>query len=153
MASVIPMGGWGWHGNSINYNFKQIYIRMPSLPFSSRWKERDSSFLFQQFFSKNCFFFKLFHFIQFFVGAMTSGRRAFDRQTFGQLYISVSWWTVDENLTILCLSTKCLSPNWLLTKWHSANGRAHVRHLCRKTAVSSCRRFLINSGVEKMNNF
>jgi hypothetical protein len=32
------------------------------------------------------------------------------------------------------------------------NGKARIRHQCRKTAVISCYRFLINSGVEKMNN-
>jgi hypothetical protein len=32
------------------------------------------------------------------------------------------------------------------------NGTAHNRHQCRKTAVLSCHRFLINSGIEKMNN-
>jgi hypothetical protein len=30
-------------------------------------------------------------------------------------------------------------------------GRARIRHQCRKIAVLSCHRFLINSGVEKMN--
>jgi hypothetical protein len=34
----------------------------------------------------------------------------------------------------------------------SYNGIAHIRHLCRKTAALSCHRFLINYGVEKMNN-
>jgi hypothetical protein len=29
------------------------------------------------------------------------------------------------------------------------NGTAHTRHQCRKTAVLSCHRFLINSGVEQ----
>jgi hypothetical protein len=28
------------------------------------------------------------------------------------------------------------------------NGRACIRHQCRKTAILSCHRFLINSGVE-----
>ncbi len=41
-------------------------------------------------------------------------------------------------------------------KWRkrstSYNGTAHNRHQCRKTAVLSCHIFLINSGVEKMNN-
>jgi len=32
------------------------------------------------------------------------------------------------------------------------NGRAHIRHKCRETAVFNCHRFMINSGVEKMNN-
>ncbi len=32
------------------------------------------------------------------------------------------------------------------------NGTAHIRHQCRKTAILSCHRFLINSSVEKMNN-
>jgi hypothetical protein len=32
------------------------------------------------------------------------------------------------------------------------NGTAHIRHQCRKIAVLSCHRCLINSGVEKMNN-
>jgi hypothetical protein len=32
------------------------------------------------------------------------------------------------------------------------NGTARIRHQCRKTDVLSCHRFLINSGVEKMNN-
>jgi hypothetical protein len=31
------------------------------------------------------------------------------------------------------------------------NGTVLIRHQCRKTAVLSCHRFLINSGVEKMN--
>jgi len=31
------------------------------------------------------------------------------------------------------------------------NGTARNRHQCRKIAVLSCHRFLINSGVEKMN--
>ena len=34
----------------------------------------------------------------------------------------------------------------------SVNRTAHIRHQCRKTAVLSCYRFLINSGVKKMNN-
>ncbi len=32
------------------------------------------------------------------------------------------------------------------------NGTTCIRHQCRKTAVTSCHRCLINSGVEKMNN-
>jgi hypothetical protein len=32
------------------------------------------------------------------------------------------------------------------------NGRAHIRHQRRITAALSCHRFLINSGVEKINN-
>ncbi len=32
-----------------------------------------------------------------------------------------------------------------------ANGTAQIRHQCRKTAVLSCHRFQINSGVEKTN--
>jgi hypothetical protein len=32
------------------------------------------------------------------------------------------------------------------------NGTARIRHQCRKAAVLSYHRFLINSGVEKMNN-
>jgi hypothetical protein len=31
------------------------------------------------------------------------------------------------------------------------NGTVHIRHQCRKTAVLSCHRCLINTGVEKMN--
>jgi len=31
------------------------------------------------------------------------------------------------------------------------NGTVHIRYLCRKTAVLSCHRCLINIGVEKMN--
>jgi len=34
----------------------------------------------------------------------------------------------------------------------SFNATPCIRHQCRKTAVLSCHRFLINSGVEKMNN-
>ena len=33
------------------------------------------------------------------------------------------------------------------------NGTARIRHQCRKTAVLSCHRFLINSGVEKRTKF
>ncbi len=33
-----------------------------------------------------------------------------------------------------------------------ANGRAHIRHLCRKTTALSCHRCLIKNGVEKINN-
>ena len=33
------------------------------------------------------------------------------------------------------------------------NGTARIIHQCRKTAVLSCHRFLINSGVEKMKKF
>ncbi len=33
------------------------------------------------------------------------------------------------------------------------NGTVHIRHQCRKTTVLSCHRCLINTGVEKMNNF
>ncbi len=33
------------------------------------------------------------------------------------------------------------------------NGTEQIRHQCRETVVLSCHRFLINSGVEKMNNF
>jgi hypothetical protein len=32
------------------------------------------------------------------------------------------------------------------------NGRAHIRHQCRKTIVLNYHRCLINTGVEKMNN-
>jgi hypothetical protein len=32
------------------------------------------------------------------------------------------------------------------------NGTTHIRHQCRKTAVLSCHRCLINTGVEKVNN-
>ncbi len=34
----------------------------------------------------------------------------------------------------------------------SGNGTPCIRHQCRKTGVLSLHRFLINSGVEKMNN-
>ncbi len=37
-------------------------------------------------------------------------------------------------------------------KIEGSNGTARIRHQCRKTAVLSCHRYLINSGVEKMNN-
>ncbi len=40
----------------------------------------------------------------------------------------------------------------LVSEKQPSNGTAHIRHQCRKTAVLSCRRFLINAGVEKMNN-
>jgi hypothetical protein len=33
-----------------------------------------------------------------------------------------------------------------------SNGTPHIRHQCRKTAVLSTHKFLINSGVEKMNS-
>jgi len=39
-----------------------------------------------------------------------------------------------------------------VSKSELANGTAHIRHQCRKTAVLSCHRYLFNSGVEKMNN-
>ena len=32
-----------------------------------------------------------------------------------------------------------------------SNGTVHIRHLCRKTAVLSCHRCLINTGVENVN--
>ncbi len=32
------------------------------------------------------------------------------------------------------------------------NGRAHIRHQCRETAVLSCHRCLINPCVEKMSS-
>ncbi len=32
------------------------------------------------------------------------------------------------------------------------NRTAHIRHHCGKTAILSCHRCLINTGVEKMNN-
>ncbi len=35
-------------------------------------------------------------------------------------------------------------------KWPQ-NGRAHIRHTCRKTTVLRCHRCLINTGVKKMN--
>jgi hypothetical protein len=33
-----------------------------------------------------------------------------------------------------------------------SNKTSHIRHQCRKTTVLSCHRFLINTGVEKINN-
>jgi hypothetical protein len=38
------------------------------------------------------------------------------------------------------------------TECHYANGTAHIRHQCRETAVLTCHSFLINSGVETLNN-
>ncbi len=35
---------------------------------------------------------------------------------------------------------------------HAYNKRACIRHQCRKAAVLSCHRCLINTGVEKMND-
>ncbi len=35
-------------------------------------------------------------------------------------------------------------------RFNKGNRRAHIRHLCRKTAVLSCHRCLIDTGVEKM---
>ncbi len=32
------------------------------------------------------------------------------------------------------------------------NRTAHTRHLCRKTTVINCHRYLMNTGAEKMNN-
>ncbi len=39
-----------------------------------------------------------------------------------------------------------------LANTHKDNGTPCIWHQCRKTAVLSCHRFLINSGVEKMSN-
>jgi hypothetical protein len=63
---------------------------------------------------------------------------------------------------------KCTEPPWLISTFCIKqtrqcltnemvqigihNGTAHIRQQCNKTAVLSCHRFLINSGVEKMNN-
>jgi hypothetical protein len=54
---------------------------------------------------------------------------------------------VVDNFVYLFIAALCrMMQNALI------NGRAHIRHQCRKKAVLSCHRFLINSGVEKMNN-
>jgi len=37
--------------------------------------------------------------------------------------------------------------------WPKVNGTACIRHQCRKTAVLSCPRYLINSGVKKWTQF
>ncbi len=42
--------------------------------------------------------------------------------------------------------------NEILDEKLRPNGIAHIRHQCRKTAVLSCHRFLVNSAVEKMND-
>jgi hypothetical protein len=47
----------------------------------------------------------------------------------------------------LSLCTTLSAKLWGLT----CNGTVHIRHLCRITAVLSCYRCLINTGVEKMN--
>jgi hypothetical protein len=54
---------------------------------------------------------------------------------------------------------KCHSFNWAgsqfaakVLDWVTCNGRAHYRHLCRKTIVLTCYWWLIHSGVEKKNN-
>jgi hypothetical protein len=41
--------------------------------------------------------------------------------------------------------------NMFMVQAMTVNGTVHIRHLCRKTAVLSCHRCLINTGVEKMN--
>jgi hypothetical protein len=41
--------------------------------------------------------------------------------------------------------------NWMFCPTVSYNRTAHIRHLCQKTTVLSCHRYLINTGVEKMN--
>ncbi len=43
-------------------------------------------------------------------------------------------------------------PEFSQKTFYDCNGTANIRHQCRKIAVLSCHRFLINSGVEKMNN-
>jgi hypothetical protein len=47
--------------------------------------------------------------------------------------------------SFLCLSVYLLNIE-------RNNGTVHIRHQCRETAVLNCHGFLINSGVEKMNN-
>jgi hypothetical protein len=49
------------------------------------------------------------------------------------------------------LNLKKKSLKWNSTFKNVNSGTAHIRHQCRKIAVLSCHRFLISSGVEKMN--
>jgi len=57
-------------------------------------------------------------------------------------------------LSIMTLSIMAVISGTILNQKHfyKFNGTAGIRHQCRKTAVLSCHRFLINSGVEEMNN-
>ncbi len=48
------------------------------------------------------------------------------------------------------LTHQCLTNDIVQIVIH--NGTAHIRQQCKKTAVLSCHRFLISSGVEKMND-
>jgi hypothetical protein len=52
---------------------------------------------------------------------------------------------------LVCLSF-ALYPSLIFAGQGCGNGTAHIRNQCTETAVLSCHRFLINSGVEKMNN-
>ena len=49
----------------------------------------------------------------------------------------------------IALSWKGL-PGMALSFW--ANRTAHIRHQCMKTTVLSCHRWVVNTGVEKINN-
>jgi hypothetical protein len=60
------------------------------------------------------------------------------------------WYLILKNI-LYCL-TIVLGVKIGIQNFLFVNRTPCIRHLCRKTIVLSCQRYLINTGVEKMNN-
>jgi hypothetical protein len=58
----------------------------------------------------------------------------------------------DDNYNCKKFTVQAQPAKNTILQYQGVNRRATIRHHCWETTVLSCRRRLINTGVEKMNN-